>query len=52
MIHTHGGQDKNANEPSKLISEVAMARLQFKVMVQVHLHFQCVNSSTQYLHRI
>ena len=62
MIHTHGGQDKNANEPSKLISEVAMVRLQFKVLV-VHLQLQYINSiyivsteylqvSTKYLHSI
>ena len=36
MIHTKAEQDKNANEPGKLISEVPMVKLRFKVMVQLH----------------
>ena len=35
MIHTRA-EDKNANEPGKLISEVPMVKLKFKVLVQLH----------------
>ena len=35
MIHTRA-EDKNANEPGKLISEVPMVKLRFKVLVQLH----------------
>ena len=36
MIHTRAEHDKNANETGKLISEVPMVKLRFKVMVQLH----------------
>ena len=35
MIHTRA-EDNNANQPGKLISEVPMVKLKFKVMVQLH----------------
>ena len=36
MIHTRAEHDKNANETGKLISEVPMVKLRFKIMVQLH----------------
>ena len=36
MIHTRAEQDRNANESGKLISEVPMVKLKFKILVQLH----------------
>ena len=36
MLHTKVDQEKNANEMERLISEIPMVKLKFKVVVKLH----------------